>query len=161
MSLKAPPLSLKIINDALEYHGEIIVRGTEEGNAVHDHWSSMRYLWKVSANQQLYSGRIYHRVRLAELVYYACVQHPYGALEPESESQKGDEEEQHSMVHWTAKEWEALKKKLLRLLHSIKRQDANCIVRRVQDERPMEHPRAKDKALFGMNVKKNHQLGLL
>lgn len=155
MSLKTPELSLDLINDALEYHSHVIVNGTmEDEGALEDHWDSLRYFWKISDDHQPSCGRIFHRCRLAELVFYACNRHPYGELDEETPKHvAAKEEEIHAMVNWEPKDWASLKRKLVRVCHSIKREDANRTVRSQDDERPEEVPeRANDQNFSGKHI---------
>lgn len=133
--LQVPELSLDLINDAIEYHSHSIVNGCMEDD-LEDHWHSLRYFWKISEPQQPNYGRIFHRVRLAELLYYGC-QAPY------------DDGEGTSMVNWEAHEWDKLRDKLVRLSNSCKRRDANELG---GPQMQGDHPRAKDKDLFGKKI---------
>ena len=133
---------MDLINDALEYHSHAIVHGGEDSNEMDEHWDSIRYFWRISQDEQRNCGRAFHRIRLAEIVYFTTALTPYSYDEP------------HAMVNWSHEEWECLVKKLMRLCQSCKRQDAASTVRTKEDENPKMHPRGRDPKLFGKNVKK-------
>jgi hypothetical protein len=122
--------SIQILTDLIEYHVEMII--LDEGKR-YQNWDTLKYFWGLHPANQIQLGRLYLRIRLAELLRGASGVNPYDllkqsvALSAEEAAATIADNRDYNLIYWDQDKWDELVEDLHQIEALLKRKDAQRV----------------------------------